>query len=255
MTGMVNVSARSFVIIRGRMKFTADIREAFLVGLASARANVVPMVVLWMMAVALVVGYYFVPSVAVSLEPLKRWQIESGCLAAFLNRFFFCGVVPGVFLLSVRSISPLMPVTTAFAQGVWGGVSGVVYDFFYRWQCVWFGDGVDVATLLKKLLVDQFVITVFVIAPLNVLVFFWISRGFSFARFRFEFPRPFFSRALLPNLVTNWCVWIPVALMIYAFPLALQVQVSGFACAFWALTCLQIGRRSSSVRSASQTGS
>ena len=148
-----------------------------------------------------------------------------------------------------------MPIATAFAQGVWGGVSGIIYDFFYCGQCVLFGNGVDLATLLKKLLVDQFTITVFVIAPLNVLVFFWISRGFSFARFRTEFPWPFLTRALLPNLVTNWCVWIPVVLAIYAFPLALQVQVSGFACAFWALTCLQIGRRSSSGRIASQTGS
>lgn len=237
------------------MEFTEDIREALRVGLVSVRANLVPMIVLWVLAAALVLGYYFLPGIDSVLEPLRKWQVESGWLAAFLNRFFFCGVVPGVFFLSVGSIRPQMPIATAFAQGVWGGVSGIVYDFFYRWQCVWFGDGVDFVTLLKKLLVDQFTITVFVIAPLNVLVFFWISRGFSFARFRSEFPRPFFTRALLPNLVTNWCVWIPVVLAIYAFPLALQVQVSGFACAFWALTCLQIGRRSSSVRIASRTGS
>lgn len=237
------------------MKFAEDIRAAFWIGLASVRANLVPMIVLWVLAAALVLGYYFVPGIDGALEPLRKWQIESGWLAAFLNRFFFCGIVPGVFLLSVRSNRPQMPIATAFAQGMWGGVSGIVYDFFYRWQCVWFGNGVDFATLLKKLLVDQFTITVFVIAPLNVLVFFWISRGFSFARFRSEFPRPFLTRALLPNLVTNWCVWIPVVMAIYAFPLALQVQVSGFACAFWALTCLQIGKRSSSVRSASGRGS
>lgn len=242
-------------MICGRMKSAEDIRAASRIGLASVKANLVPMVVLWALAATLVVGYYLVPGIDRCLEPLRRWQIESGWGAAFLNRFFFCGVVPGVFLLTVKSIRPRFPLATALAQGMWGGVSGIVYDFFYRWQCVWFGDGIDVATLLKKLLVDQFTITVFVVAPLNVLVFFWISREFSFARFRSEFPRPFLARALLPNLVTNWCVWIPVVLAIYAFPLALQVQVSGFACAFWALTCLQIGRRSSSVRSASGRGS
>ena len=229
--------------------------EPIRIGRASVRANAVPMFVLWWLAGLLVAGYYCVPFVAEALEPLARWQTEDGWIAAFLNRFFFCGVVPGVFLFAVRSIRPRLPLATAFAQGVWGGLSGVVYDFFYRWQCAWFGNGIDFATLLKKLAVDQFVITPFVVAPLNVFVFFWISREFSARWFKAEFPRPFLSRALLPNLVTNWCVWIPVVLAIYAFPLALQVQVSGFACAFWALTCLQIGRRSSSSRSASGTGS
>ena len=224
---------------------------AFSTGCSAVRDNRVPMVILWCLAGLLVVGYYSVSSISASLEPLARWQTEDGWVAAFLNRFFFCGVVPGVFLYAARSIRPRLPFATAFAQGVWGGLSGIVYDIFYRWQSARFGSGIDFATLLKKLAVDQFVITPLVIAPLNVLVFFWISRGFSFAHFRSEFPRPFLTRALLPNLVTNWCVWIPVVLAIYAFPLALQVQVSGFACAFWALTCLQIGRRSSSVRSVS----
>ena len=232
-----------------------EIWSALAVGFGAVRDNVVPMAVLWCAAFLTVFAYYHVPVVANLLEPLGRWQTEAGGGAAFLNRFLFCGVVPGVFLLTVKSIRPRLPLATAFAQGVWGGISGVVYDVFYRWQCMWFGSGVDFATLLKKLLVDQFAITVLVVAPLNVLVFFWISRGFSFARFRSEFPRPFVRRALLPNLVTNWCVWIPVVLAIYAFPLTLQVQVSGFACAFWALTCLQIGRRSSSDRSASGRGS
>ena len=232
-----------------------EIRNAIAVGFGAVRDNVVPMVVLWCAALLTVIAYYHVPTVANLLEPLGRWQTEVGKAAAFLNRFLFCGVVPAVFLLTVKSIRPRLPLATAFAQGVWGGVSGIVYDYFYRWQCVWFGSGIDFQTLLKKLVVDQFTITVFVIAPLNVLVFFWISRGFSFVRFKAEFPRPFLLRALLPNLVTNWCVWIPVVLAIYAFPLALQVQVSGFACAFWALTCLQIGRRSSSGRIVSRTGS
>ena len=75
------------------------------------------------------------PGIDRGLEPLRKWQIESGWMAAFLNRFFFCGVVPGVFFLSIRSIRPQMPIATAFAQGVWGGVSGIILDK-WRWMCV-----------------------------------------------------------------------------------------------------------------------
>ena len=64
-------------------------RDALAVGLRSVRANAVPMVVLWLLAAATVVGYYFVPGVAAVLEPLRVWQTESGGVAAFLNRVIF----------------------------------------------------------------------------------------------------------------------------------------------------------------------
>ena len=77
------------------MKFAEDIRATVRVGLVSVSANLVPMIVLWVLAAVLVL----------------------------------CGVVPGVFLLSVGSIRPQMPIAAAFAQGVRGGVAGIVYDF------------------------------------------------------------------------------------------------------------------------------
>lgn len=222
-------------------------RRALRIGFESARANLVPMVVLWLAAVASVLAYYFVPGAPAVFEPLRRWQLESGWKAAFLSRVFFCGVVPGAFLLAVARIRPKRPLRVAAAQGLWGGVSGVVYDFFYRFQAGLFGNGADFGTLAAKVAVDQFAMTVFVVAPLNVAVFFWIARDFSFGRVRREWPQPFIRKALLPNLVANWCVWIPVSFAIYAFPQPLQIQVSSFACAFWALTCLQIGARTSSA--------
>ena len=222
----------------------SEVLVAARVGWASVKACWLPMVVLWFLSVATVVSYYGCPGFAAMLEPLRRWQVESGCLASFLSRFFFCGVLPGVFLVTVKSIRPKYACWSALAQGLWGGFGGIVYDFIYRGQSWLFGDGTDGQTLLVKMLVDQFVITVVYAAPVNACIYFWFSRDFSFRRFKAEFPRPFLTRALLPNLVTNWCVWIPVVTVIYAFPQQLQLQVSGFACAFWTLTCLQISSRS-----------
>ena len=218
--------------------------SAIRIGWASVRACWLPMVVLWILSMVTVAAYYTCPGFAALLEPLRHWQVESGCLESFLSRFFFCGVLPGVFLVTVKAIRPKYAYWSALAQGLWGGVGGIVYDFIYRGQSWLFGDGTDGQTLLFKMLVDQFVITVVYTAPVNACVYFWFSRDFSFRRFKAEFPRPFLTRALLPNLVTNWCVWIPVVTAIYAFPQQLQIQVSGFACAFWTLACLQISSRS-----------
>ena len=78
-----------------------DIVKAFRSGWRAAKANAVPMVVLWCLAAATVAAYYLVPGVAAAFEPLMRWQVESGWVAAFLNRFVFAGLLPGVFMLSL----------------------------------------------------------------------------------------------------------------------------------------------------------
>ena len=90
---------------------------------------------------------------------------------------------------------------------------------------------------------DQFVWTVAVIAPANSVFFYWVGHDFSLVRARREWPRPFYRRMVLPNLIPNWIVWIPVAIVTFSFPFSLQIHVNGIVCTFWTLMCVQIGRR------------
>ena len=120
---------------------------ALRIGLRSVRANAVPMVVLWVLAAGTVWAYYAVPAVAAAFEPLRQWQTESGWLAAFLNRVFFNGLLPGVFLLAIPSIRPKHVLLVIAAQALWGGCWGVATDFFFRWLDVLFGSGRDMVTL------------------------------------------------------------------------------------------------------------
>ena len=216
---------------------------AWRIGIRSVRANAVPMVALWALAAATVWAYYAFPSVAAALEPLRKWQAEGGWWAAFLNRGFFNGLLPGVFLLAIPSIRPRHVLLVIAAQALWGGCWGVATDFFFRWLDVLFGSGRDMATLFCKMMSDAFGFTLLISAPADAAFFFWAGRDFSFARAWRERPKRFFLGLVLPNLISNWCVWVPVSLAIFAFPLPLQVQLSGFAAAFWTLMCLQIGVR------------
>lgn len=109
---------------------------------------------------------------------------------------------------------------------------------------LWIGNGCDFMTLLLKTCINQFVWTVFLIAPANACFYFWVARDFSFRRVRREWPRGGVGGVILPNLISNWCVWIPVNMVIFVFPLPLQIQLSGIAGAFWTLLCFQIGARS-----------
>ena len=194
-------------------------------------------------ALAMVVGYYNFKTVRSVLDVFGAWQSSSGHWAAFLNRVVFCGVLPGLVMTVIPSLRPKKALFTLVMQSLWCGLVGICVDIFVTLQSSWFGCGTDFWTLIRKTAVDQFVWTVFFIAPINSVFYFWAGRGFSISRFRREWPRSFFRAQFLPNLISTWAIWIPVIFIVYAFPLPLQVQVGGFAGCFWTLLVLRLGSR------------
>ena len=185
------------------------------------------MLILWTASVALVIAYYTLPSVASALEPMARWQRESGWIAAFLNRVIFCGLIPGVFIVCVKSIRPKHVVAVIAVQTAWSGICGVVSDCMFSLNAYLFGTGVDFLTLFVKTAICQFVWTPLFFAPLGSIVYFWVGRDFSVRRFRKEMPSRFYYGLVLPNLLVNWVIWIPATFAINALPTPLQVQLSG----------------------------
>ena len=215
------------------------------IGGESVKANAVPMVVLWALAVLLAALYYASPKVSEAFEPLVNLELTYGWRAAVVNRVVFTGFVPGLFLLMIRSIRPRYPLAKLGLQIVWCGLWGVLCDYMYVWVDALFGSGSDFRTVAAKVLFDQLPWTVLVVMPLIALFYFWLGRDFSWRRVRDEWPRGrFFPELVLPNLIPNWIVGIPAIFATYAFPLDLQIHVNGLVSSFWMLMCLQIGRRS-----------
>lgn len=224
-----------------RMKKTS--KSPFRIGWESAKANAVPIFVLWAVAVLMVAGYYLVPGVSSALEPLAGWQSENGSVGAVLNRVVTCGILPGIFLLLLPSLRPPRPMTTIVIETLWFGFQSVLVLWFYELQSVWFGDGNDLECIVKKTLLDQFAWTVFIIAPMNSLFFPWVGSDFSLEFLRSLSLWKWKDDIYMPNLVMNWCVWIPTVMAIYAFPFALQTHIAGIMGAIWTLLCLQFGSR------------
>ena len=225
------------------MEARKDSMGPWRVGWESVKANWLPMVVLWLLAAALVAGYPYVPCVRAALQPVFDFQTGGGWKAAVLNRIVFCGLLPGAFLLSIRSIRPPRPLLTVLANCVWMGSWGVASNAFFTLQALMFGSGHDIATLVAKVLVDKCVWSALLCVPLNSVFFFWEGRDFSFARCRAEWPRRYLRQIYLPILLADFSVWIPVQFAVYVFPLPLQIQLVGFAGAFWSLVGLSSGIR------------
>ena len=212
------------------------------IGWEAIKRNRLPMVILWVVSVVTVLAYYTLPAVSAALEPLARWQRESGWLAAFLNRVIFCGLIPGMFIVCVKSLRPKHVMAVIAVQTVWSGICGVVSDCMFSLNAQMFGTGVDFLTLCVKTAICQFVWTPLFFAPLGAIVYFWMGRDFSILRFSRELPSRFYYGLVLPNLLVNWALWIPVTFAIHMFPTPLQIQLSGLASSLFSLMLLAIGR-------------
>jgi len=216
--------------------------SAFRIGLASVRANAVPMCILWALAGAAVAAYYLAPGAASAMAVFADWQVAYGKVASFANRFVCGGLLPGVFLVAMPSIRPPHPMATVLAQSLWCGLMGIAVDAFFVLQGAWFGTEPSLKTAVAKTLADQFGFCVLFVTPLNAVFYAWLGNGFSF---RHEGPRlAWFARSYASNILMNWAISIPTLVAVYSFPMELQMTVSGFVCAVWALLAIFLGRRS-----------
>jgi len=164
-------------------------------------------------------------------------------LYGFANRAVCCGLLPALVMQFVPRLRPPRFALTVTLTTVYSGWMGVVSDAEYALLASVFGDNASFLTLVKKTLVDQLVVTVLWNGPLNAMFYAWAGNAFrgGFVAAHGGVAQ-FLRKVYLPMLLTNWCVWIPVMLGVYAFPLAWQITVSGIACTAWILFCLFIGR-------------
>ena len=64
------------------------------------------MLILQSLAALMVVAYWVSPSFGNLFAPFVAWHAAWGWRAAFLCQAFFCGILPGLFLLLFRGIRP-----------------------------------------------------------------------------------------------------------------------------------------------------
>ena len=220
-----------------------NIGELLRVEVSSVRANILPMLILWGLAGAVVGAYYLLPGAAGALRGFADFQVEYGKLASFANRFVCGGVIPSAFLLAMPSIRPPRPVATALAQSVWCGLMGIAVDAFFALQGAWFGTEPSLRPAVAKALVDQFGFCVLFVTPLNAVFYVWLGNGLAFRRAGAGLARGWFARSYAANIVVNWAITIPTMVAVYAFPMELQITVSGLVGAAQALLFIFMGRK------------
>jgi len=215
-----------------------------LVGLRAARANLVPGIVIQVAMIALVVAYHSSEPTRIALGWLEELKQSWGYLFSFVAGAVAGGLLPEFLLIGLTQrwrVRRENFANAGFHILLWGGES-VVVDALYRLQGHLFGTGGDVATIVTKMAVDQFIYCPLFATPVSILIYEWRNRGYRLDGFSGLLTPRFYKEKICPSLVANWGVWIPLVCVIYSMPPQLQIPLFSLALTFWVILFAWINR-------------
>jgi hypothetical protein len=212
------------------------LRSAVADGWQSAKANLVPGLVIVALAAMMVASYYLFPAVSASLEGLVQIRQQLGIWFAMAASAIGAGIIPGLYLLlsgrarkSSRAGFDLL-----FTCLIWAATA-LAIDRFYVFQAGLWGSAVTIQIILGKMLLDQFVFTPLVGVQIPAIGFRFRDLNYDPGALWQELRRDWVIGVSVPLLVACWLTWIPGTLVIYALPLALQIPMMVLFQCFFAL--------------------
>lgn len=212
---------------------------------AAIRANILPGLLLQALMAAFVAAYLTHDGTRRFLATVAEAKEQSGLAFAFFSYVLASAVLPELLRIALfQSGRPRRRNLTNFlaAAPAWG-VMGVIVDVFYRAQAAWFGDATTAASVVPKVLVDQFLFSPFFSNPVMVGWFALCAGGFRAAAWRRLPTVKFYVEEVVPVMVAGWMIWIPGVTIVYSMPGLLQIPVAVTIQCFWVLVFTTVGSR------------
>lgn len=212
-------------------------RTPLALGWEAARANVLPGLLLQALMLTLLVAYYVSPAAARALNHLAAYKQEHGIVFVLVAAITAGALLPEAFVICffqhgrprAQNLRNLL-----FTVPTWA-VDGVLVDLMYRGNAALFGDVVTVQAVIVKTCVDQFGYNPFIAAPCEVLVYEWKNTRISWSSVRRALTWDHYRDQIVPTLLATWAVWIPLMVIVYSLPFALQFPLFSLALTFWVL--------------------
>jgi hypothetical protein len=212
-------------------------RTSLALGWEAAKANAVPAFILQGAMLVVLISYHWSPACAGFLNRLAHYKEQHGLVFVVVAAILAGAIVPELFVIiffqrcrprreNLRNL--------AFTIPTWAN-DGILVDWMYRLNAIWFGDVVAVPVVTAKILVDQLGYNPFFAAPAEVLVYEWKNEGFSWRSVRRALTWDHYRDKIVPTLLATWAVWAPLMAIIYSLPFALQFPLFSIALTFWVL--------------------
>jgi len=213
-------------------------------GLRAAHANLVPGFILQAVALALVLAYYWHPPTRAVFEQLTALRGRTGLLFSVLATALCGGILPLVYLrLNPATRAGYTWKSFVFFTLFWAA-KGIELDYWYRLLAWSVGNDTQVRTVAIKVFLDQTVYCPIWAVVVTVLAYAWHAAGFRWAPLRTDFRAgQWYRRHILPSLLANLGLWVPLTCLIFALPLSLQLPLFDLVLVFYTLLITHITRR------------
>jgi len=213
----------------------AIVKAGLLGGWAALRANAVPGLILWVVATAIVVGYYAVPALAEAMDALGAFKDRYGYGFSACSTAVFGAVLPWV--VTRARLGPVGQGRWWFGLmlvGFWA-YKGVEVDALYRFQAWLWGEGTDAWTIAAKTALDQLVYVPIWAVP-STVGFYRVERvNGDMRRWWRGMDGRWVAREMLPITVANIAVWVPAVIGVYLLPSPLQLPMQNLVLCLWSL--------------------
>jgi hypothetical protein len=204
-------------------------------GVEGIKRNILPGLVLQVVALSLILSYFFIPPAREFFESVALLKTDYGFLFSAVSTAIFGGLLPVLYLALSGGIKREWLLREFIFYILFWAIKGIEVDAFYRFQGILFGTNPDVLTILKKMLVDQFIYSLFWATPMLTIVFLWKDCGFSIQRMKPYCNRKLLTVKIPSTILSAWVVWIPAVSVVYALPMPLQVPMFNIILCFWVL--------------------
>ena len=197
-------------------------------------------------ALMLVLTYFHSAAVQHACETLSRWHENGGLLLSAIAAAIAGGIVPEIAKAVVPPKS--LPIENGgkkrghlLSRGdlcfaiITFAINGIITDLQYRMFNRLIGSDHSFLTALKKMLTDQFITTPLYGAVYWAAVYRWKALGFRLMPLLREVGPQWYLRNVGRLIVTSWCFWIPMVLMVYLMPQDLQFSLFCIVLAAWSL--------------------
>jgi hypothetical protein len=223
---------------------SAPLEAPWRAGWRAGRANLVPGLVLWLVGLVLVVAYYYHAPTHAALEHLTQLRARTGFWFPIIGTLICGGLLPILYLRRDPAVRRDYQLKNCIFILTFWAYKGVEVELWYRLLAHVIGPGNDVRTIALKGVLDQFLYSPFFAVPITVLVFAINHAGLRFAPVLADIRAGgWYRRHILPTVIANAGLWIPVVCLVYALPLALQTLLFDLVLCFCILLVAHITRR------------
>lgn len=212
-------------------------------GLKAARANLLPAIFLQVLALGLVLSYYFVPAASSALERLGAYKTETGFIFGMISTGLCGGILPFLIARLLARPGEQQAWKLGLFYTLFWAYKGFEVELLYRVLAAVYGTDHQISTILCKVVTDQLFYCPIFAVPLSVFAYSWGGHGFSLGKAWRDFREPgWYSRRVLTPLISNMGIWLPATAIIYALPTPLQLPLQNIVLVFFTLVFAHVTR-------------